>query len=79
MRKPSDWGQPCPNPAYSQYKLMNRGNVKALSTSQPCSGKRRIVQCPHRQTAFSETRDLVSKKLVKPEGCRMSLKRCIAV
>lgn len=59
MRNPSDWDQPCPNPECSQYKLMNRGNVKALSTYQTRSGKRRIFQCTRCQTAFSETRDTV--------------------
>ena len=28
MRKPSDWGPPCPNPECSQYKLINRGECK---------------------------------------------------
>jgi hypothetical protein len=32
MRKPKDWNQPCPNPACSHYRLMNRGNMSAIAT-----------------------------------------------
>jgi IS1 family transposase/transposase-like protein len=59
MRTPNDWGQPCPNPECSQYTLLNRGNVKALSTYRTQSGKRRIFQCTRCETSFAETRDTV--------------------
>ena len=39
MRKPQDWGQPCPNPDCSHYRLINRGNVSAISTYMTQSGK----------------------------------------
>jgi len=45
MRKPKDWGQPCPNADCSHYRLMNRGNVSAISTYLTQSGKRRIFLC----------------------------------
>ena len=45
MRKPKDWGQPCPNPDCSHYRLINRGNMSAISTSMTQSGKRRIFRC----------------------------------
>ena len=32
MRKPQDWGQPCPNPDCSHYRLINRGNISAIAT-----------------------------------------------
>jgi hypothetical protein len=67
MRTPSDWGQPCPNPECSQYTLLHRGNVKALSTYLTRSGKRRIFQCTRCQTAFSETCDTVFFDLRTPE------------
>lgn len=67
MRKPSNWGQPCPNPECRQYSLLNRGNVKALSTYLTRSGKRRIFQCTGCGTTFSETRDTVFFDLRTPE------------
>jgi IS1 family transposase len=67
MRTPRDWGQPCPNPECSQYTLLNRGNVKALSTYQTQSGKRRIFQCTRCETSFAETRDTVFFDLRTPE------------
>ena len=39
MRKPKDWGQACPNPECSHYRLMNRGNISAISTYMTQSGK----------------------------------------
>jgi len=30
MRQPKDWGQPCPNPECTPYRLMNRGNISPL-------------------------------------------------
>jgi IS1 family transposase/transposase-like protein len=59
MRKPKDWGQPCPNPECSYYRLMNRGNISAIATYMTQSGKRRIFRCYKCQGTFSETRDPV--------------------
>lgn len=67
MRKPRDWGHPCPNRECPQYSLINRGNVKALSTYLTRSGKRRIFQCTGCGTTFSETRDTVFFDLRTPE------------
>ncbi len=67
LRNPRDWGQPGPNPECPQYSLLNRGKVKALSTSLPRSGKRRICQCTRGETSFSETRDPVFCDLRPPE------------
>ena len=67
MRKPKDWGQPCPNPACGHYKLMNRGNVKSIATYETQSGKRRIFQCSECGEQFSETRDTVFFDLRTPE------------
>lgn len=67
MRKPKDWGQPCPNPDCTQYRLMNRGNISALSTYLTQSGKRRIFLCSACETTFSETRDTVFFDLRTPE------------
>ena len=59
MRKPKAWGQPCPNPDCSSYRLLNRGNVSAISTYLTQSGKRRIFRCKDCESTFSETRDTV--------------------
>ena len=59
MRKPQDWGQPCPNPDCTQYRLMHRGNISAISTYLPQSGKRRIFLCNACDATFSETRETV--------------------
>ena len=32
MRKPKDWGQPCPNPECFHYRRMQQGNVSAIAT-----------------------------------------------
>lgn len=75
MRTPSDWGQPCPNPECVQYSLLNRGNVRALSTYLTRSGRRRIFQCTRCQTTFSETRGTVFFDLRTPdEKVMMALK-----
>jgi transposase-like protein len=57
MRKPTAWGQPCPNPDCASYRLINRGNVSAISTSLTQSGKRRIFRCKDCERTFSETRE----------------------
>ena len=59
MRKPKDWGQPCPNPECSHYKLMNRGNVSSIASYLTNSGKRRIFSCNKCKQSFSETQDTV--------------------
>ena len=67
MRCPKDWDQPCPNPECARFKLMNRGNVSAISTDLTASGKRRIFCCRDCHTTFSETRDTVFFDLRTPE------------
>jgi IS1 family transposase/transposase-like protein len=67
MRKPKDWGQPCPNPDCSHYRLCNRGNVSAIATYLTQSGKRRIFLCSACDRTFSETRDTVFFDLRTPE------------
>ena len=67
MRQPQDWGQPCPNPDCSHYRLMNRGNISAISTYLTQSGKRRIFRCSKCERPFSETRDTVFFDLRTPE------------
>jgi IS1 family transposase/transposase-like protein len=67
MRKPKDWGQPCPNPDCSHYRLLNRGNISAISTYLTQSGKRRIFRCGQCEGTFSETRDTVFFDLRTPE------------
>ena len=67
MRKPQDWGQPCPNPDCSPYRLINRGNISAIATYLTQSGKRRIVRCDACEKPFSETRDTVFFDLRTPE------------
>lgn len=59
MRKPKDWGQPCPNPACTHYRRMQQGNVSAIATYLTQSGKRRIFRCHTCETRFSETRETV--------------------
>jgi IS1 family transposase len=67
MRKPQDWGQPCPNLDCAHYRLMHRGNVSAISTYMTQSGKRRIFCCSKCARPFSETRDTVFFDLRTPE------------
>src|SRR5215217_2379404 len=67
MRKPKDWGQPCPNPDCSHYRLINRGNMSAISTYLTQSGRRRIFRCSACEQPFSETRDTVFFNLRSPE------------
>lgn len=59
MRKPKDWGQPCPNPECFHYRRMQQGNVSAIATYLIQSGKRRIFRCHTCETPFSETRETV--------------------
>jgi transposase-like protein/IS1 family transposase len=67
MRKPKDWGQPCPNPDCTHYRLMHRGNISAISTYLTQSGKRRIFRCSKCEDCFSETCDTVFCDLRTPE------------
>jgi transposase-like protein len=67
MRKPKDWGHPCPNPDCSHDRLLNRGNMSAIATSLTQSGKRRIFRCDQCEGTFSETRDTVFFDLRTPE------------
>jgi len=67
MRKPKDWGQPCPNPDCTPYRLMNRGNMRAISPYLTQSGKRRIFRCRTCEQPFSATRDTVFFDLRSPE------------
>ena len=59
MRKPKDWGQPCPNPVCPHYRRIQQGNVSAITTYLTQSGKRRIFRCRTCATHFSETRETV--------------------
>jgi hypothetical protein len=59
MRKPKDWGYPCPNPACTHYRRMQQGNVSAIATYLTQSGKRRIFRCHTGETPFAETRETV--------------------
>lgn len=59
MRTANNWGEPCPNPACSQYSMKNRGNVRAIATYQTQSGQRRIFACKLCGEQFSETRQTV--------------------
>ena len=67
MRTPKAWGQPCPNPDCTYAQMINRGNIRAISTYLTQSGKRRIFQCTKCGTPFSETRDTVFFDLKTPE------------
>ena len=75
MRKPKDWGQPCPHPDCSHHGLMNRGNVKSIATYLTQSGKRRIFHCSVCNKSFSETHDTVFYDLrTSEEKVMMALK-----
>jgi IS1 family transposase/transposase-like protein len=67
MRKPKDWGQPCPNPDCTHYRRMHRGNISAISTYLTQSGKRRLFRCSKCEDCFSETYDPVFFDLRTPE------------
>src|SRR5437588_4228900 len=67
MRKPKDWGQPCPNSDCSHYRLMNRGNMSAIATYLTQSGKRRIFLCSKCERTLSETGDTGFVDLKTPE------------
>src|SRR5262245_5459853 len=75
MRKPKDWGQPCPNPECTHYKRMQQGNVSAIATYLTHSGKRRIFRCHMCETHVAETRETVFFDLrTSEEKVMMALK-----
>ncbi len=75
MRKPKDWGQPCPNPACPHYRRIQQGTVSAIATYLTQSGKRRIFRCRTCTTPFSETRETVFFDLrTSEEKVMMALK-----
>ena len=75
MRKPKDWGQPCPNPECTHYRRMQQGNVSAIATYLTQSGKRRICRCHSCELPFSETRETVFFDLrTSEEKVMMALK-----
>ena len=75
MRKPKDWGQPCPNPECTYYRRMQQGNVSAIATYLTQSGKRRIFRCHTCATHFFETRATVFFDLrTSEEKVMMALK-----
>ena len=75
MRKPNDWGQPCPNPACAYYRRMQQGNVSAIATDLTHSGKRRIFRCHTCATHLAETRETVFCDLrTSEEKVMMALK-----
>ena len=81
MRTAQDWKQPCPNPACSHYRLLNRGNISAIATYLTNCGKRRICNCSFCAESFSETRDTVCFDLRTEEArvimaLQMLLVRC---
>jgi IS1 family transposase/transposase-like protein len=81
LRKAKDWNQPCPNPACSHYRLINRGNVSAIASYLTKSGRRRIFKCSLCTESFSETRDTVFFDLRTDEekvimALKMVLVRC---
>src|SRR5262245_54799078 len=75
MRKPQEWGQPCPNPACAHYRRMQQGNVSAIAKYLTQSGKRRILRCSTCATHLSETRETVLFDLrTSEEKVMMALK-----
>src|SRR5215471_18748150 len=75
MRKPKDWGQPCPNPECAYYRRMQQGNVSAIATYLTQSGKRRIFRCHTCATHFAGTRETVFFDLrTSEEKVMMALK-----
>ena len=67
MRKPKNWGQPCPHPDCAHYRLMDRGHMSAISPSLTRSGTRRLFRCSACEPPFSATRDTGFFDLRSPE------------
>src|SRR5213592_2759037 len=59
MRKPNDWGQPCPHPACPYYRRRQQGHVSAIATYLTHSGQRRLLRCHTWATHFAETRETI--------------------
>jgi transposase-like protein len=75
MRRPRDWGHPCPHAECPLFKRMGRSAVSAVSTYMTESGKRRIFRCQRCKTTFSDTRDTVCFDLrTSAEKVMMALK-----
>src|SRR5215510_16572393 len=75
MRKPQEWGPPCPNPECPHDRRMPQGNVSAIATYLTHSGKRRIFCCHTCAMRFSETRETVFCDLrTSAEKVMMALK-----
>jgi len=78
MRKPKDWGHPCPNPACTHSRRMQQGNVSAIAPSLTHSGKRRVFRCHTCATPFAETRETVFVDLrTSEEKVMMALKMLV--
>ena len=78
MRRPKDWGHPCPNPACVHYNRKQQGNVSAIATYLTQSGKRRILRCHTCETQFAETRETVFFALrTSEEKVMMALKMLV--
>jgi transposase-like protein len=67
MRKPKDWGHPCPNPDCAHYRLINRGTMSAIAPYVTQSGTRRLFRCGTCEGTLSATRDTVFCALRTPE------------
>lgn len=67
MRKPKNWGQPCPNKNCEHYGQLNKDNLISQLTYMTQSGKRRIFHCNICGTDFSKTHDTVFFDLKTPE------------
>ena len=67
MQNPRTWGQPCPNPECSHYRLMHRGNISAISTLSDPERQTAHLPLQHVSASFSETRDPVFFDLRTPE------------
>jgi len=57
MRKPNNWGHSCPNPDCSHYRLMNRGNIRAIATYITAMGRPDISPARLRPTTNNETKN----------------------
>src|SRR5438128_2924798 len=79
MRKPKNWGQPCPNPACPHSSRLKQGNVSAIATYRTQSGKRRILRCSTCATPFSETREMVFFDLCTAEDKVMMVLKMLLV
>ena len=67
MRPIKNWNQPCPSKEFSDYGVLNKGNIKEASTYKTLSGPRRTFKSKTCGEMFSETRDTVFFDLKVPE------------